>query len=117
MLFGVIMGFVRRYSPSTISLVLVGLFTGTIGILLLLGVQLAGMASQGVWLRGRGVVILIFYIVKFIGFSYLAALDPENGFLLSFFGFTFGVGLCEEICKALPIIMEFRRLSTLDCPC
>ena len=111
--FGVLLLFSRKDSAPPVSLILVGLFTGTIGILLLLGVQWAGFASQGVWFRGRGIAIVIFYIIKFIGFSYIAALNPENGFFLSFFGFTLGVGLCEELCKALPVIMEFRRRSTM----
>jgi RsiW-degrading membrane proteinase PrsW (M82 family) len=46
--------------------------------------------------------------VKFIGFSYRAALNPENGFWASFFGFTCGVGLCEELCKAIPVLIFLR---------
>jgi len=51
--------------------------------------------------RGHGIATLIFYVIKLIGFSYHAADDPENGFLLSFLGFTIGVGLCEEFTKAM----------------
>jgi RsiW-degrading membrane proteinase PrsW (M82 family) len=94
-------------------LLYVGLFTGTAGILFLLGVQFAADASQGVWIRGRGIVVLIFYIVKFIGFSYRAALGDTN-FLLSFLGFTCGVGLCEELVKAAPLLWHYRRKATLD---
>ena len=90
-------------------LFLVGLFTGTIGILFLLAVQYAAAATQGVWIRGNGIVTILFYIVKFIGFSYSAANDPNRGFALSFLGFTCGVGLCEELCKALPLIYHVRR--------
>ena len=85
-----------------------GLATGTVGILLLLGFQWVALFTQGYYVRGRGIVMLLFYIVKFIGFSYRAALDPENGFALSFMGFTCGVGLCEELCKALPIVLFLR---------
>jgi RsiW-degrading membrane proteinase PrsW (M82 family) len=109
----VILSLFRTDSASPVALLLVGLFTGTIGILLLLAVQWAGIVSRGVWLRGRGVVILVFLFIKFIGFSYLSALDPDNGFLLSFFGFTCGVGFCEELCKAAPVLMQYRRRSTL----
>jgi RsiW-degrading membrane proteinase PrsW (M82 family) len=90
-------------------LLLVGLFTGTVGIILLLGFQMAASATQGVWLRGRGIVVILFYLVKFIGWSYASAGDPESNLLLSFVGFTCGVGLCEELCKALPLIGYFRR--------
>jgi RsiW-degrading membrane proteinase PrsW (M82 family) len=89
-------------------LIWTGIITGTIGILLLLGFQWVANFTQGFNLRGRGIVVLLFYIVKFIGYSYRAALDPENGFPLSFMGFTCGVGLCEELCKAFPIILFLR---------
>src|SRR5262249_22488374 len=45
---------------------------------------------------------------------YRAAMDPENGFLLSFFGFTLGVGFCEEATKALPLLWHFRKTGGLD---
>ncbi|MGC8643747.1 MAG: PrsW family glutamic-type intramembrane protease [Isosphaeraceae bacterium] len=93
-------------------LLLVGLFTGTAGILILLGFQFAASATQGVWLRGRGVILLIFYIIKFIGWSYVSAEDPQSNLLLSFVGFTCGVGLCEELCKALPLLGYYRRDAT-----
>ena len=94
-------------------------FTATVGIILLLGVQLAAAWTQGVWVRGRGILTIIFYILKFIGFSYRSASDPDSNLGVSFFGFTFGVGLCEELVKALaagvalthrPIIRLARRL-------
>ncbi len=50
-----------------------------------------------------GIAFLIILIIKFIAFSYVCALQPDNGFPISFFGFTFGVGLCEELCKAMPV--------------
>ena len=87
----------------------IGLFTATIGILLLLLLQVAANWSQGVWVRGGNIVVVIFYIVKFIGFSYQAALDPESNFFLSFTGYTLGVGFCEEVCKALPLLWIYRR--------
>jgi RsiW-degrading membrane proteinase PrsW (M82 family) len=89
-----------------------GVFVGTVGILLLLGVQWTAMATQGTWISGRGALIIVFYIIKFIGFSYRAALDPTNGFILSMLGFTFGVGLCEELCKALPLLWHFKRAES-----
>lgn len=55
--------------------------------------------------------MVIFYLVKLIGFSYRAAMDPENGFILSFLGFTAGVGFCEELCKALPVMFFLRGSS------
>lgn len=95
-------------------LVCTGLFTGTVGIFLLLAFQYAAFYTQGVWVRGRGLLILIFLIVKFIGFSYSEALNPDSGFLLSCMGFTCGVGFCEEICKMLPLAWHFRSKAELD---
>ncbi|HOD83416.1 MAG: hypothetical protein BWX88_03786 [Planctomycetes bacterium ADurb.Bin126] len=101
----------RDHKPR--PLLIVGLFTGTLGILLLLGFQYVADWTQGVWVRGRGIVTILFYIVKFIGFSYRAAEDPSNGFLLSFVGYTCGVGFCEEVCKALPLLWHFRTQGKL----
>src|SRR5439155_8730084 len=33
-------------------------------------------------------------------------------FFVSWFGFTFGVGLCAEICKALPLLVHYRNHQT-----
>lgn len=96
------------------QLLRIGIFTGTIGILLLICFQAAAAGTDGVWLKGFGIVTAIFYIVKFIGYSYAAALDPKNGFLLSAMGFTFGVGFCEEVAKMLPLVRHFRYHATLD---
>jgi RsiW-degrading membrane proteinase PrsW (M82 family)/predicted nucleic acid-binding Zn-ribbon protein len=87
----------------------IGLFTATAGILFLLLVQVVAEWTQGRVIVGRSIVVLFFYILQFIGFSYRAALDPNNGFLLSFLGFTFGVGFCEEVCKALPLLWHYRH--------
>ena len=41
-------------------------------------------------------------------------LKPRDGshcFIGSVLGFTFGVGLCEEVCKALPLLWLYRRPS------
>jgi RsiW-degrading membrane proteinase PrsW (M82 family) len=65
------------------------------------------------WVRGRGIVVLVFYVIKFIGFSYRCAEEASNGFWISFIGFTFGVGPCEEIVKALPLLWHFKTYGTL----
>jgi RsiW-degrading membrane proteinase PrsW (M82 family) len=98
-------------TTNQLHLIGVGLFTATIGIVFLLAVQWLANVSQGVWLHGTSVLVILFYIVKLIGFSYQAALDPENGFVLSFVGYTFGVGFCEEVCKAMPLLWSYRQPS------
>jgi RsiW-degrading membrane proteinase PrsW (M82 family) len=96
-------------SAKPIHVLAVGLFTATVGIGVLLLVQLIASATDGRIVIGKGLFIIVFFIFKFIAFSYNAAMDPENGFLLSFIGFTFGVGLCEELVKTVPL---FRHRST-----
>lgn len=100
-------------STSVLHILLVGLFTSTVGVISLLLFQVAADWTQGWSLTGRGIVVLLFWIVKLIGFSYRAALNPENGFLVSFLGFTFGVGLCEELTKVLPLLLRRADLEDL----
>lgn len=95
-------------TANPLHLLAYGFFTATVGILLLLLLQMLADLSQGLWLRGGNIIVVIFYILKFIGFSYRAALDPDNGFFLSFMGFTLGVGFCEEVCKALPLLWRYH---------
>lgn len=90
-------------------LLAVGLFTGTVGILFLVIVQVIAMVSDGIKPGGGCVVMVFLAFAKLIGASYRAALDPDTGFLLSFLGFTAGVGFLEELCKAVPVLFYFRK--------
>jgi RsiW-degrading membrane proteinase PrsW (M82 family) len=97
------------------QLAIVAAATATVGIMFLFMVQWIAAFTEGRLLIGRNlIVMLIFYVAKFIAFSYSAALDPAYGFWMSFFGFTFGVGLCEELTKALPILIMARTDAELD---
>jgi RsiW-degrading membrane proteinase PrsW (M82 family) len=98
----------ERGEANVAHVLVVGITTATVGIFMLLAFQFVADLTQNLWLRGGGIVMLVFYLVKLIGFSYRAALDPANGFLSSFFGFTFGVGLCEEFTKAAPVFFKLR---------
>jgi RsiW-degrading membrane proteinase PrsW (M82 family) len=106
---GVIMILFPRASTRTSNLLAIAAFTGTAGIIMLFILQLIA-AFTPVW-SGAGPFTIILYI---IGFSYRAALDPDAGFVSSFLGFTLGVGLCEEVIKALPIIWYFRNFDQLS---
>ncbi len=99
---------------ETQRLLWTGVITGTVGIVLLLGFQFVAEWTQHFHLRGRSIVVLFFYIVKFIGFSYRCATDGDTGFVLSFMGFTCGVGLCEELCKALPVAIYLGTAQRPD---
>src|SRR5215471_4607562 len=105
-----------RATPQ--ELLRTGVFTGTIGMLLLLVFQFAAAATPGAWPIPTGAVSfifsVIFYILKFFGYSYTAALNPASGLFLSWMGFTFGVGFCEETCKMTPLVRHFRYKGTLD---
>ena len=103
-----ILALFERGDANLIHVLVVGSTTATVGIFMLLAFQFIAGLTQNLWLRGGGVAMLIFYLVKLIGFSYRAAFDQTNGFLASFLGFTFGVGLCEEFTKAMPVFMKLR---------
>lgn len=109
--------FIRAFWPmgnaTSGQLWFMGILVGTIGIFLLLAFQWVAFRLGG-WIIPRGIVGLAFLIVKFIGYSYQAALDPANGFIPSLLGFTFGVGLCEELLKTLPLLILARRAAALD---
>ncbi len=98
-------------SAKPMNVLFVGLFTSTIGVGFLLLVQLLASLTDGRIIFGANIISLIFAVLKFIAFSYNAALDPENGFFLSFLGFTAGVGLCEEFVKAIPLFWHRSSVS------
>ena len=79
--------------PRTV--VAAGLFTGTAGVLLLLGLQ----ASR---------------FLCCIPLFYLAALHPAAPFGASLVGFVLGVGVCEEVIKCLPILWMLWRGTLLN---
>jgi RsiW-degrading membrane proteinase PrsW (M82 family) len=93
---------------------LTGLFTGTAGVLLLLAIQFIADHMRGRIYVPRSILGLIVLLLKGIQLSYDLANDPDSGFFPSAIGFTLGVGLCEELCKALPILWHFRTKGTLD---
>ena len=93
---------------------LVGLFTGTAGVLLLTFIQVLADHMRGYIIVPRGIIGLFLLLIKLIGMSYDAALDPNSNFFVSCFGFTFGVGLCEELCKALPVLFHYSTRATLS---
>ncbi len=97
---------VERANP--LHLLGIGLFTGTVGIVFLILVQFCSQFRVG-RIYGRGWVALIMLILMFIGWSYHSALDPKSNLVWSAIGFTFGVGLCEELTKAIPLFFYLQR--------
>jgi RsiW-degrading membrane proteinase PrsW (M82 family) len=96
-------------SANPLHLLGLGLFTATGGICLLLGVQFLATAMPLARFRIRGIIGLLFLLLALIGASYSLANDPDTGLLLSFLGFTAGVGFCEEVCKAIPLLVYYRE--------
>jgi RsiW-degrading membrane proteinase PrsW (M82 family) len=74
---------------------LTGLFTGTLGVLTLLGIQFFGMFCC-------------------IGLFYAAALSSTAPFGPSLLGFVLGIGICEETVKCLPILWILFRGRLLN---
>jgi RsiW-degrading membrane proteinase PrsW (M82 family) len=90
---GLFVGLIRMALPTHVrakEILLTGLFTGTLGVLLLLSAQLLGAFCC-------------------IGMFYMAALDPDAPFGPSLIGFVFGIGFLEETVKCLPILFKLYR--------
>jgi RsiW-degrading membrane proteinase PrsW (M82 family) len=96
-----------------ILMMIIAAFTGTFGITILLITQFLAMFGVGLLMAGPfGIIIWM------IGLAYRLILNPDMPFLPTFLGYTFGVGLCEEIIKALPIFFIFmgrKRLRWHEC--
>lgn len=89
-------------------LLLTGLATATFGLLLLYVIQILAVASLNMTMMPMGRFGIIRIILGMIGYSYRCAIDPSMSFLPSFMGFTLGVGFCEELVKAIPVIMYLQ---------
>jgi RsiW-degrading membrane proteinase PrsW (M82 family) len=73
---------------------------------------MSALAQLPLFLTGVGMIQL--WPFKFIGFSYAAALDLDTSFFLNLIGFTFGVGFCKELCKAIPVVYYIRRNKNVN---
>jgi RsiW-degrading membrane proteinase PrsW (M82 family) len=76
-----------------------GLFTAIGGVLTLLALQWAAALATGVRIHGRALIFLFVLII--IGLAYNATYS--DSFMVRWVGFIFGVGLCEEAVKLLPL--------------
>jgi RsiW-degrading membrane proteinase PrsW (M82 family) len=97
-------------SEARVELGSIAFFTATAGVLMLLGFQ--RLAQWSLTHRTGGGVIMLF--VKFIALSYVLANAHDDNILTSMIGFTCGVGLCEEVTKALPLIVHFVNQRELE---
>ena len=92
-------------------LLAVGAATGTAGILILFAWQFLAFNSLGLGIRLRGGwLAIIFFLFQLIGLAYICALAPGMPFPASLFGFTIGVGLCEELIKGIAIAVYLKSV-------
>ncbi|MFT3880315.1 MAG: PrsW family glutamic-type intramembrane protease [Gemmatales bacterium] len=93
--------------------VFIAFFTGTAGMALLFLIQSIALsrAAGG----GGGLFGLIFAL---IGIAYNVGDNPDIGFMPLLLANIFGVGLCEELIKALPVFVYFmgrKRIRWHEC--
>lgn len=102
----------KGFTRIPLMLMIAG-FTGVFGIGMLLIVQYLAVTGLGALLGGPFAIIIIM-----IGIAYRSLLNPDLPFINCLMSYTFGVGLCEEIIKALPIFIIFlgrTRLRWHEC--
>ena len=112
--FGLVVVMFERGSAEMLHLVYVALFTATFGIVFLLMLQWIAEISLLLPTRGFSIFTLVAWLLKFVAFFYFAAMNPDFGFWPSLIGFTLGIGLCEEITKALPVMMRCGKKEPFD---
>jgi RsiW-degrading membrane proteinase PrsW (M82 family) len=79
-----------------------------IGVLMARGVAPAWRLLLAALFTATFGIACLFVLQDFTGHSYRIALEPERSFLSRLLGFTFGVGLGEELCKSLPVLFYLR---------
>jgi RsiW-degrading membrane proteinase PrsW (M82 family) len=94
-LFAAIVRYALPTGVKTRQVALTALFTGTMGVVLLLGIQLFGSFCC-------------------IGAFYHAAMHPDAPLGPSLIGFILGIGVCEETIKAMPVLWKLRRRMLLS---
>lgn len=87
---------------------MIGGFTSIFGIGMLLILQYIAATGIGIFLAGPFAII-----IYMIGIAYRSLMNPDLPFIQCLASYTFGVGLCEEIIKALPIFIIFMGRTRL----
>ncbi len=90
--FGIVCVALPNFPAKPLNLLMAGVFTGTLGVILLLAIQVIGVP-----------------LFCCIGAWYLAAMSPSAPFGASLLGFFFGVGLWEELIKSLPVVWRLYK--------
>lgn len=93
--------------------VFIAFFTGTAGMAMLFLIQSIALSRAAV--GGGGLIGLFFSL---IGIAYNVVDNPDIGFVPLLLANIFGVGLCEELVKALPVFVYFmgrKRIRWYEC--
>lgn len=93
--------------------VFIAFFTGTAGMAMLFLIQSIALSRAAV--GGGGLIGLFFSL---IGVAYNVVDNPDIGFVPLLLANIFGVGLCEELVKALPVFVYFmgrKRIRWHEC--
>jgi RsiW-degrading membrane proteinase PrsW (M82 family) len=83
--------------------------SGSVGLAVLLLVCLLAGWSGAWWLHNHPYSLLLEPLTDGVAFSYRGALSSAHGLVVNFLGFALVVGLCEEVIKALPLLVYHRR--------
>lgn len=81
------------------------LFTWIVGLALLFAVQKIGHSQLEHFKMLHGKAALFSLISWVVGWLYQGAFDPNVGMVHRVLGFVFGVGLCEEFVKIIPVML------------
>lgn len=95
--------FVRPLRFPTKRAVCVLLFTMVVGLVGLLIFQEIAVSRAELKFQSHGKSSIFVLIVKLIGKAYECVNNPDSTVLEKIFGYIFGVGLCEEATKLLPL--------------
>lgn len=106
-----VLRFLRPHPVPLRRIVLTCAFTMTLGLVFLLFFQSVAdhALHSGRWNYGRATGYWL--VLKFIGWAYNAV--QEGNFFTRIVGYIFGVGLCEEFTKLLPLFFYVFRESKL----
>ena len=108
---GVLLGMWPDGKPRARIVSAAMLASGTMGLFLLTGFKLLAYGSAHFKVaspRRMGLGIFVMVLLWLLWHSYRGAMDGSSGLIPSFFGYTLGVGLCKELCKAVPVVIYLK---------
>jgi hypothetical protein len=111
---GVILLLFRARLQQLSQLLVAVAFTSCAGLLFLHLIHWMASLADESWSGVGNVFWIFFYLVKFAAYSYRGVLDSDVGLFSAWFGFTVGVGLCEEVLKIAPVYAALKTRDDMD---